>query len=93
MMVKTKPTQRRRAMSRIKEGLIGYDELDEDTGWYAPVAKKMVDELVEYQVYCMSLSEITQRVARQVREDYYSQDILLMHESYKKVFGTQEEDR
>ena len=37
-------------MSRIKEGLIGYDE--PCNAWYEPTAQDMVDELVEYQVYC-----------------------------------------
>ena len=51
----------------------------------------MVDELVEYQVYCMSLSELTQRVTRQVRDEYYSQDINVMREQYMLAFGKGEE--
>ncbi len=76
-------------MSRIKEGLIGYDE--PCNAWYEPTAQDMVDELVEYQVYCMSLSELTQRVTRQVREEYYSQDINVMREQYMLAFGKGEE--
>ena len=75
-------------MSRIKEGLIGYDE--PCNAWYA-TAQDMVDELVEYQVYCMSLSELTQRVTRQVRDEYYAQDINVMREQYMLAFGKGEE--
>ena len=75
-------------MSRIKEGLIGYDEPNE---WIEPTSLEMVDELVEYQVYCMSLSELTQRVTRQVRDEYYSQDINVMREQYMLAFGKGEE--
>ena len=75
-------------MSRIKEGLIGYDEPSE---WIEPTALEMVDELVEYQVYCMSLSELTQRVTKQVRDEYYSQDINVMREQYMLAFGKGEE--
>ena len=76
-------------MSRIKEGLIGYDE--PYNAWYEPTAQDMVDELVEYQVYCMSLSELTQRVTRQVRDEYYAQDINVMREQYMLAFGKGEE--
>ena len=78
-------------MSRIKEGLIGYDE--PCNAWYEPTAQQMVDELVEYQVYCMSLSELTQRVIKQVREEYYTQHVDVMRDNYMKAFGTREEDR
>ena len=78
-------------MSRLKEGLIGYDE--SCNAWYEPTAQDMVDELVEYQVYCMSLSELTQRVIKQVREEYYTQHVDVMRENYMKAFGTREEDR
>jgi len=76
-------------VSRIKEGLIGYDEPCND--WIEPTAQDMVDELVEYQVYCMSLSELTQRVTRQVRDEYYAQDINVMREQYMLAFGKGEE--
>lgn len=78
-------------MSRIKEGLIGYEYTEEGDDWYEPTAKDMVDELVEYQVYCMSLSELTQRVTRQVRDEYYAQDINVMRENYMKAFGKERE--
>ena len=76
-------------MSRIKEGLIGYNEPNE---WIEPTALEMVDELVEYQVYCMSLSELTQRVIRQVREEYYTQHVDVMRDNYMKAFGTKENE-
>ena len=78
-------------MSRIKEGLIGYEYKDDANAWYEPTAQDMVDELVEYQVYCMSLSELTQRVTKQVRDEYYSQDINVMREQYMLAFGKGEE--
>jgi len=46
----------------------------------------MVDELVEYQVYCMSLSELTQRVARQVRDEYYANPYMNMANKHNEVF-------
>jgi len=72
-------------MSKIKEELIGYEYGPSE--WIEPTAQDMVDELVEYQVYCMSLSELTQRVTRQVRDEYYSQDINVMREQYMLAFG------
>ena len=41
-------------MSRIKEEMMGYEYTQND--WIEPQAHVMVDELVEYQVYCMTLS-------------------------------------
>ena len=70
-------------MSRIKEGLIGYNEPNE---WIEPTALEMVDELVEYQVYCMSLSELTSRVAKQMRDEYYSNSYTDMTQKYNEAF-------
>jgi|TARA_R110000796_G_scaffold160109_2_gene276887 hypothetical protein len=70
-------------MSRIKEHMIGYDLND----WIEPQAHVMVDELVEYQVYCMSLSELTQRVIKQVRDEYYSNPYNEMVVKHNEVFN------
>ena len=48
-------------MSKIKEELIGYEY--EPSEWIEPEAQNMVNELIEYQVYCMPLSELSQTVA------------------------------
>ena len=55
-------------MSKIKEELLGYDY--EPSDWIEPQAHVMVDELIEYQVYCMTLSELTQRVTKQFRDEW-----------------------
>ena len=71
-------------MSKIKENLIGYDY--EPTDWIEPEAQYMVNELIEYQVYCMTLSELTQRVAKQMRDEYYQNSYTDMVQQYNEVF-------
>ena len=69
-------------MSKIKEHMIGYEPSD----WIEPKAHVMVDELIEYQVYCMTLSELTQRVTKQMRDEYYSNSYTDMVQKYSEVF-------
>lgn len=71
-------------MSKIKENLLGYDY--EPTDWIEPEAQCMVNELIEYQVYCMTLSELTQRVAKQMRDEYYQNSYTDMVQQYNEVF-------
>ena len=71
-------------MSRIKEEMLGYDYAQSD--WIEPQAHVMVDELVEYQVYSMTLSELTQRVTKQMRDEYYSNPYDDMTRQYKEAF-------
>lgn len=71
-------------MSKIKENLLGYEYDQND--WIEPAAHVMLDELVEYQVYCMSLSELTQRAARQIREEYYANPYRNMANKHNEVF-------
>ena len=71
-------------MSKIKEELLGYDY--EPSDWIEPKAHVMVDELIEYQVYCMTLSELTQRVTKQMRDEYYSNSYTDMVQKYSEVF-------
>ena len=52
-------------MSKIKEDLLGYDY--EPSDWIEKQTHVMVDELIEYQIYCMTLSELTARVTQQLR--------------------------
>ena len=74
-------------MSRIKENLIGYEH--EPNDWIEPTAMEMCEELVAHDLYCMTLSEVKFRVAKQVREEYYSQDINTMRQQYIAAFGNQ----
>jgi hypothetical protein len=74
-------------MSRIKENLIGYEH--EPNDWIEPTALEMCEELVAHDLYCMTLSEVKFRVAKQVREEYYSQDINIMRQQYVAAFGNQ----
>lgn len=69
-------------MSKIKENMLGYEQSD----WIEDKAHVMVDELIEYQVYCMSLSELTARVAQQMRDEYYSNPYTEMVEKHNEVF-------
>jgi len=69
-------------MSKIKEHMIGYEISD----WIEPEAHVMVDELIEYQIYCMTMSEITQRVTKQMKDDYYSNPYSEMTQQYREVF-------
>ncbi len=71
-------------MSRIKEDMMGYEY--EPSDWIEPKAHVMVDALVEYQVYCMTLSELTQRAAKQIRDEYYSKSYDDMTKQYREVF-------
>ena len=71
-------------MSKIKEELIGYEY--EPSEWIEPEAQNMVNELIEYQVYCMSLSELMARVTKQMTDEYYSNSYENMSAKYKEVF-------
>jgi len=74
-------------MSRIKEDMMGYEY--EPSDWIEPQAHVMVEELVEYQVYCMTLSELTQRVTKQMRDEYYSNSYDDMTKQYREVFPSE----
>ena len=74
-------------MSRIKEDILCYEYTQND--WIEPQAHVMVDELVEYQVYCMTLSELTQRVTKQMRDEYYSNSYDDMTKQYREVFPSE----
>jgi len=71
-------------MSRIKEEMLGYDYAKSD--WIEPQAHVRVDQLVEYQVYGMTLSELTQRVTKQMRDEYYSNPYDAMTRQYREAF-------
>ena len=71
-------------MSKIKENLLGYEH--EPSDWIEESAHVMVDELIEYQVYCMSLSELTSRVAKQMRDEYYGNSYTEMTQKYNEAF-------
>tara|TARA_R110002050_G_scaffold47846_1_gene111430 strand:+ start:280 stop:498 length:219 start_codon:yes stop_codon:yes gene_type:complete len=71
-------------MSKIKEDLIGYEY--EPSEWIEPVYANMVNELIEYQVYCMPLSELMARVTKQMTDEYYNNSYENMSAKYKEVF-------
>ena len=71
-------------MSKIKEDLIGYEY--EPSEWIEPVYANMVNELIEYQVYCMPLSELMARVTKQMADEYYNNSYENMSKKYKEVF-------
>ena len=71
-------------MSKIKEELIGYEY--EPSEWIEPVYANMVNELIEYQVYSMSLSELMARVTKQMTDEYYSNSYDTMTAKYNEVF-------
>ena len=71
-------------MSKIKEELIGYEY--EPSEWIEPVYANMVNELIEYQVYCMPLSELMARVTKQMTDEYYNNSYENMTKRYKEVF-------
>ena len=56
-------------MSKIKEQLIGYDHQSE---WLADSSYVMVNELVEYQLYCMTVSEMQAMAADRLRQEYHA---------------------
>jgi hypothetical protein len=71
-------------LSRIKEELIGYEY--EPSEWIEPVYANMVNELIEYQVYSMPLSELMARVTKQMTDEYYNNSYENMSTKYKEVF-------
>ena len=75
-------------MSKIKEDLLGYDY--EPSDWIEKQTHVMVDELIEYQIYCMTLSELTARVTQQLRSEDYSNSYAQMTERYNEVFKNEQ---
>jgi|TARA_B110000093_G_C12565594_1_gene243783 hypothetical protein len=71
-------------LSKIKEELIGYEY--EPSEWIEPVYANMVNELIEYQVYSMPLSELMARVTKQMTDEYYNNSYENMSTKYKEVF-------
>jgi len=71
-------------MSKIKEELLGYEY--EPSEWIEPEAQNMVNELIEYQVYCMPLSELMARVTKQMTDEYYNNSYENMTKRYNEVF-------
>ena len=71
-------------MSKIKEELIGYEY--EPSEWIEPVYANMVNELIEYQVYSMPLSELMARVTKQMTDEYYNNSYENMTKKYNEVF-------
>lgn len=71
-------------MSKIKEW-IGYD--------YKPMEDAvpyMIQELVDHEMYTMTLDEAKQRVEDSVRAYYHAQTIDLVIHEHKKVFSNEQ---
>jgi len=70
-------------MSKIKEW-IGYD--------YKPIEDAvpyMIQELVDHELYTMTLDEAKQWVEHSVRAYYHSQSVDLVIHEHKKVFSNE----
>jgi len=55
-------------MSKIKEQLIGYEQND----WIADEDHVKVDEVTEYLLYAMSVSEMQQAARQHIQHDLYT---------------------
>jgi hypothetical protein len=56
-------------VSKIKEQLIGYDREDE---WLNDSSYQMVNEMVEYRLYCMTVLEMQTMAADWLRNEYHA---------------------
>ena len=70
-------------MSKIKEQLIGYDH---QSDWLDDSSYQMVDELVEYQLYCMTVAEMQAMAADRLRQEYHAIPYSDFKQKYDNVF-------
>ena len=71
-------------MSKIKEQLIGYDH---QSDWLDDNSYVMVNELVEYQLYCMTVSELQSMAADRLRQEYHAMAYTDFKQEHDNVFG------
>ena len=71
-------------MSKIKEQLIGYDREEE---WLNDSSYQMVNEMVEYQLYCMTVLEMQTMVADWLRNEYHAMPYSDFKQKYDNAFG------
>jgi len=69
-------------MSKIKEQLIGYDH---QSDWLDDSSYQMVDELVEYQLYCMTVLEMQAMAADRLRQEYHAMPYSDFEQKYLNV--------
>ena len=70
-------------MSKIKEQLIGYDH---QSDWLGDSSYQMVDELVEYQLYCMTVAEMQAMAADRLRQEYHAIPYSDFKQKYDNAF-------
>jgi len=71
-------------MSKIKEQLIGYGHRSD---WIDDNSYVMVNELVEYQLYCLTVSELQNLAADKLIQEYYLMDYNDFKQKHDSVFG------
>ncbi len=71
-------------MSKIKEQLIGYEHKSE---WLDATEYVLVSELVEYQLYCMTVSEMQAMAADRLRQEYHAMPYSDFKQKYDNAFG------
>ena len=69
-------------MSKIKEQLIGYDH---QSDWLDDTEYVLVSELVEYQLYCMTVAEMQSMAADWLRNEYHAMPYSDFEQKYLNV--------
>ena len=76
-------------MSKIKEQLIGYDREEE---WLNDSSYQMVNEMVEYQLYCMTVLEMQTMVADWLRNEYHAMPYSDFEQKHNNAFGERQNE-
>ena len=71
-------------MSKIKEQLIRYDHQSE---WLDDTEYVLVSELVEYQLYCMTVAEMQSMAADRLRQEFHAMPYSDFKQKYDSAFG------
>ena len=80
---------RRSKLSKIKEQLIGYDHRSD---WIDDNSYVMVNELVEYQLYCLTVSELQSLAADKLIQEYYLMDYSDFKQKHDNAFGERQNE-
>lgn len=76
-------------MSKIKEQLIGYDH---QSDWINSSEYVMVNELVEYQLYCMTVAETQAMAADRLRQEFHAMPYSDVKQQHDKAFGERQNE-
>ena len=76
-------------MSKIKEQLIGYDH---QSDWINSSEYVMVNELVEYQLYCMTVAETQAMAADRLRQEFHAMPYSDFKQQHDKAFGERQNE-